>query len=197
MTRSIASNFANHNTTAPAVTSPQPVVTQTHGGGSSSQTLTINEIAAISQSAVNAVHQLREEWQSMQSQDSDYDEEEQQRSTSSGKRRITLKTNSVQNEKRPRMYYYSFNPKGEENWKKWFRVCKNCRKWGAHYAHYCKEAPHPKNTADSVNEVDPMPLSLYPGNMAEAIETAQAEKQRYGEKCVFNCPPEIAPSFNI
>jgi hypothetical protein len=88
---------------------------------------------------------------------------------------------------------YCYNPPGHEPWKKWFRVCGNCRKWGAHFARECVEPEHIENSSNPPDYRNPVPLVAYPADLAQANALAQAEKSIYGAHVRWNCRPEQRP----
>jgi len=87
-------------------------------------------------------------------------------------------TSSVQTKKNDR---HEHNPKGKEHWFKWFRVCSNCRRWGAHFARSCQEQEHQDNKANPPNYSNPTPLNAYPKDFSQAMDLARSEKRKYGE----------------
>lgn len=90
-------------------------------------------------------------------------------------------------------YYY--NPKGGEDWMRWFRICAKCGKWCAHFAKYCKE---PQRTDFNRNE-DPRsvkPVNTYPKNLQAAMALAHAEFNKYGSRCRWNCKDANGPVIN-
>lgn len=90
-------------------------------------------------------------------------------------------------------YYY--NPKGSEDWMRWFRICAKCGRWGAHFAKYCKEA---QRTDFNRNE-DPRsvkPVNTYPKNLQAAMVLAHSEFSKYGTKCKWNCRDANGPVIN-
>ena len=88
---------------------------------------------------------------------------------------------------------YCYNPPGHEPWKKWFRVCGNCRKWGAHFARECVEPEHMDNSNNPPDYRNPIPLVAYPADLAQANALAQSEKSIYGALVRWNCRPEQRP----
>jgi hypothetical protein len=88
---------------------------------------------------------------------------------------------------------YEHNPVGHEPWKKWFRVCGNCRQWGAHFAKECREPTHPDNTINPPNYRSPIPLVAYPKDLSQANALAQREHSIYGDGLKWNCRPEQQP----
>ena len=113
-----------------------------------------------------------------------------------GQNRSHVNTVNQARQDRPRVDLYKYSPKGNEDWKKWFRVCWNCRSWGAHFGHSCKDERHPaNNTLERQDPQDLPPLNAYPKDLTQALQLARSEYGRYGSRCKWNCPPALQPQL--
>jgi hypothetical protein len=88
---------------------------------------------------------------------------------------------------------YLHNPSGPENWKRWFRVCKGCGRYCAHFEIACK-APRRHNYNPSEDPRTVPPIEPYPTNYAAALGRAKEEYRIYGAQVKWNCSDQVAPT---
>lgn len=87
---------------------------------------------------------------------------------------------------------YRHNPKGNEDWKMWLRVCHKCGCYGAHFGAYCQGQVRP----DFDPNADPRkatPIEAYPSNRIEAMHRCKQEYRKYGDRVRWNCRDKNAP----
>ena len=89
---------------------------------------------------------------------------------------------------------YLYNPKGNEAWMRWLRVCLRCGCWVGHFYRNCHGHPRPGYDPNQ----DPkaaVPIEDYPATRELTLQRCKAELREYGKNLIrWNCSFADAPT---